>query len=232
MKVIYDKNGGQEPNPQFKSLNKVSLKSDTDSSFDLIYGSDSELLELTDFNEYGWEFLVDKLKYNNEFPLNFLRAGTKESIGDSLDDIKKVSKTFLPSLSQADRGIEFNVDSRGDAHTFIIGSGGQAMAELGSVIVLKGGSSANTDLLLTIRKDYDSEVSLGTAVQIDSSTWKFLIQSEEALNLIRRGNLIFVRPNDQETERVLINITSATLVSPEEHADTSENNMIFVCDTF
>lgn len=101
MKVIYEDEKKTNPNPQFKTINKIIIKSE-DRELIKYYGSDTSLLELDDFNEYGWDFLVRKLKYNSRSPLDFLVDERKEEIGKDLDDIKKVSKTFFPTLSSTE----------------------------------------------------------------------------------------------------------------------------------
>ena len=86
------------PNPQFKTLNKAIASNDKRGEITYYYGSDSKILDLEDYNEYGWEFIVDKYKFNSEFLLNYLPDSSKELIGNKLEDIDKIEKTLFPTL--------------------------------------------------------------------------------------------------------------------------------------
>lgn len=112
MKLIYDryifakKNGilVEYPDPQFKVIDKIIIKDSKGVLPSLVqyYGSDEELIDLTDFNEYGWEFIVGKEKYNSRFALDFLKTSRKEEIGSSLPDIELASKTLFPTTVEVD----------------------------------------------------------------------------------------------------------------------------------
>ena len=111
MKITYDnysirkKNDGtlvKYPNPQFKTLNKIVLKGQDLPDLTQYYGSDQEIIGLTDFNEYGWEFIVEKLKYNDKFILNNLSDQQKEEIGYKMNDIEILEKTFFPTIKHGE----------------------------------------------------------------------------------------------------------------------------------
>ena len=111
MKIQYDRyiiamKDGKEvkiPDPQFKTINKIIFKGPGLGDLIQYYGSDEELIDLTDFNEYGWEFIVGKEKYNSRFALDYLVNSRKEEIGYSLPDIEMASKTLFPTrVKEAD----------------------------------------------------------------------------------------------------------------------------------
>lgn len=89
----------RNPNPQFKTLTKIVMSGEEKENLVKYYGSDEEIIDLTDFNEYGWDFIVNKEKYNNRFPVNFLSDSGKEMIGTKFADIKAVNKSFFPTNS-------------------------------------------------------------------------------------------------------------------------------------
>lgn len=103
MKITYDnyrkKNGVTYPDPKFRAIDKIVLSGPGLPTLTKYYGSDEELINLEDFNEYGWEFVVDKGKYNHRFPLDYLIDSRKEEIGYDLENIDLVSKTILPTLA-------------------------------------------------------------------------------------------------------------------------------------
>ena len=89
------------PNPQFNVINKIFIKSTLGigkPTLTQYYGDNEEIINLEDFNEYGWEFLADKVKYNSKFPLDYLINSRKEEIGSDLVDISTVAKTFFPTV--------------------------------------------------------------------------------------------------------------------------------------
>lgn len=96
------------PNPQFKTLNKA-IASGEQEEITYYYGSDSKLLDLEDYNEYGWEFIVDKYKFNSEFLLNYLPDSSKELIGNKLEDIDKIEKTLFPTSVNQKEGKKSNI---------------------------------------------------------------------------------------------------------------------------
>ena len=103
MKITYEnyrkKNGVTYPDPKFRTIDKIVLSGSGLPTLTKYYGSDEELINLEDFNEYGWEFIVDKGKYNHRFPLDYLIDSRKEEIGYDLENIDLVSKTILPTLA-------------------------------------------------------------------------------------------------------------------------------------
>lgn len=115
MNVIYseyiEKEGQRYPNPQFKALDKAIASNEDKEIDDIIYyyGSDEEILDLGDYNEYGWEFIVDKYKYNSDFLLNYISDGGKGTIGDKLEDISKVSRVLFPTLAKNDSDVKNNI---------------------------------------------------------------------------------------------------------------------------
>lgn len=111
MKITYDnysirkkKDGTlvEYPNPQFKTLNKIVLTGPDLPTQVQYYGSDQEIIGLTDFNEYGWEFIIEKLKYNDKFTLNNLSDQQKEEIGYKMNDIEILEKTFFPTIKHGE----------------------------------------------------------------------------------------------------------------------------------
>ena len=103
MNVTYP--GATNNIPRFTTLDKVILSVDGDSLDDLTlyYGSDTSLLDLDDFNEYGWEFLVKKYRYNSFCPLNLLTLHDKtEVIGYDSNCIENTNKCFFPTLIEVD----------------------------------------------------------------------------------------------------------------------------------
>ena len=98
MRITYP--GATNNIPRFTTLDKVILSGGEGlDNLTLYYGSDTSLLDLDDFNEYGWEFLVKKYRYNSFCPLGLLTThDKKEVIGYKSTDIENVSKCFFPSL--------------------------------------------------------------------------------------------------------------------------------------
>ena len=100
MNVTYP--GATNNIPRFTTLDKVVLTKNRD-SLTLYYGSDTSLLDLDDFNEYGWEFLVKKYRYNSFCPLNLLTLRDKtEVIGYDSNCIENTNKCFFPTLIEVD----------------------------------------------------------------------------------------------------------------------------------
>jgi len=106
-----EKDGKNYPNPQFKTLNKAIASNEQEGLEDITYyyGSDSKILDLEDYNEYGWEFIVDKYKFNSEFLLNYLPDSSKELIGNKLEDIDKIEKTLFPTSVNQKEGEKSNI---------------------------------------------------------------------------------------------------------------------------
>lgn len=106
-----EKDGKNYPNPQFKTLNKAIASNEQEGLEDITYyyGSDSKILDLEDYNEYGWEFIVDKYKFNSEFLLNYLPDSSKELIGNKLEDIDKIEKTLFPTSVDQKEGEKSNI---------------------------------------------------------------------------------------------------------------------------
>lgn len=99
------------PNRQFKTLNMAIASNEQEGleNITYYYGSDSKLLDLEDYNEYGWEFIVDKYKFNSEFLLNYLPDSSKELIGNKLEDIDKIEKTLFPTSVDQEEGEKSNI---------------------------------------------------------------------------------------------------------------------------
>jgi hypothetical protein len=71
----------------------------------LYYGSDKEILDLGDINEYNWKFIIKKLNYNTDFILGNLFESTKKDIvGGKKEDIEKVATTFFPTALYNQQG--------------------------------------------------------------------------------------------------------------------------------
>jgi hypothetical protein len=103
----YDKNVVDYVNPKFKTLDKVVISSKPidQNKPDLIryYGSDDKLINLEDFDEYGWKFLVEKLNYNSDFPLdNLLHSIKNQDLLKTLSNIKLINDTFCPTWIEVD----------------------------------------------------------------------------------------------------------------------------------
>lgn len=105
MKITYDnyKEGGQ-PNPQFSNIDRIVLRSPNLPEITRYYGSDEELIGLEDFNEYGWEFVVSKDRYNSSDPLSNLTKEWKKAIGTEYNDIKTVRETLFPTVTEEKEG--------------------------------------------------------------------------------------------------------------------------------
>lgn len=106
-----EKDGKNYPNPQFKTLNMAIASNEQEGleNITYYYGSDSKILDLEDYNEYGWEFIVDKYKFNSEFLLNYLPNSSKELIGNKLEDIDKIEKTLFPTSVDQEEGEKSNI---------------------------------------------------------------------------------------------------------------------------
>ena len=112
MRITYP--GATNNIPRFTTLDKVILSGGEGlDNLTLYYGSDTSLLDLDDFNEYGWEFLVKKYRYNSFCPLGLLTThDKKEVVGYKSTDIENVSKCFFPSLVEEEdttEGILFSI---------------------------------------------------------------------------------------------------------------------------
>lgn len=90
------------PCPRFKTLNKVIMTDSQgiQSELSQFYGDDEHLVGLEDLNEYGWEFLVNKQKYNSQSPLDYLNDKVKILVGPKLTEVNKLRETFFPTMSK------------------------------------------------------------------------------------------------------------------------------------
>ena len=148
------------PNPQFKTLNKA-IASDEQGELENItyyYGSDSKLLDLGDYNEYGWEFIVDKYKFNSEFLLNYIPNSSKELIGNKLEDIDKIEKTLFPTLVDQEKGEKSNIKYFG---SITIGRQKLIMISVSrgySALNLFDTTISNTDPKITVNFSEEEEI--------------------------------------------------------------------------
>ena len=100
--------------PEFKYLNKVVAKG-LDSTLypDLtkFYGIDTKIANLEDYNEYGWRFFVEKLKFgvNTNFPIEQLDISLKKSITDSIEVAEQYNRTLFPTLLQGEAGTDNSI---------------------------------------------------------------------------------------------------------------------------
>ena len=88
-----------DPLPYFTTINKIVLKGEQQSDITMYYGSDESLLGLSDINEYGWEFLVDKYKHDDTDVLSLLPLAVKNNIGTSMSDLEMLRKALFPTLA-------------------------------------------------------------------------------------------------------------------------------------
>lgn len=111
MKLVYDnyveRDGKKYPNPQFRTIDSIVIKGTGLPSLFQYHGSDKELINLEDFNEYGWEFIVNKELYNHKFALDYLTDKAKENIGKDLEDIQLASRTIFPTMKEEDTASHF-----------------------------------------------------------------------------------------------------------------------------
>ena len=83
-----------DPLPYFTTINKIILKGEQQPDITMYYGSDESLLGLSDINEYGWEFLVDKYKHDDTDVLSLLPLAVKNNIGTSMSDLEMLRKAL------------------------------------------------------------------------------------------------------------------------------------------
>ena len=88
-----------DPLPYFTTINKIILKGEQQPDITMYYGSDESLLGLSDINEYGWEFLVDKYKHDDTDVLSLLPLAVKNNIGTSMSDLEMLRKALFPTLA-------------------------------------------------------------------------------------------------------------------------------------
>ena len=88
-----------DPLPYFTTINKIVLKGESQPDITMYYGSDESLLGLSDINEYGWEFLVNKYKYDDTDVLSLLPFAVKNNIGTSMSDIETLRKALFPTIA-------------------------------------------------------------------------------------------------------------------------------------
>lgn len=105
MIITYKNNGVPVDIPKFNTLDKIVLSNSGSTTKTLYYGSDKELLDLGDMNEYNWKFIIKKLNYNTDFILGNLFESTKKDIvGGKKEDIEKVATTFFPTALYNQQG--------------------------------------------------------------------------------------------------------------------------------
>ena len=91
-----------DENLSFKNIDRIVMRNSNEEEYDLIYlnASNKDIVSLGDINEYGWKFIVDKLKYNQIYPLDFLPDAIKlDVVGTDLNSISAVEKTFFPTIA-------------------------------------------------------------------------------------------------------------------------------------
>ena len=91
-----------DENLSFKNIDRIVMRNSNEEEYDLIYlnASNKDIVSLGDINEYGWKFIVDKLKYNQIYPLDFLPDAIKlDVVGTDLNSISAIEKTFFPTIA-------------------------------------------------------------------------------------------------------------------------------------
>jgi hypothetical protein len=105
MITTYKNDGSPVDIPKFNTLDKIVLSNSGSTTKTLYYGSDKEILDLGDINEYNWKFIIKKLNYNTDFILGNLFESTKKDIvGGKKEDIEKVATTFFPTALYNQQG--------------------------------------------------------------------------------------------------------------------------------
>ena len=104
MTIEFKKDANIDEVRGFSGIGTVILRDSSGNLPDLrnYRASNSDILSLSDFAEYGMDFLPTKYKFSSVFPLEYLSEARKESIGGYYSDISRVSSTFFPTLSETD----------------------------------------------------------------------------------------------------------------------------------
>lgn len=91
-----------EQRKDLKNISTIIIKDSEGILEDIvqIHGSSSSLLGISDFAEYGLNFLPTKYKYNGKFPLELMSNKSRKLVGTELLDLEKVSKSFFPTLCE------------------------------------------------------------------------------------------------------------------------------------
>lgn len=91
-----------EQRKDLKNISTIIIKDSEGRLEDIVqvHGSSSSLLGISDFAEYGLNFLPTKYKYNGKFPLELMSNKSRKLVGTELLDIEKVSRSFFPTLCE------------------------------------------------------------------------------------------------------------------------------------
>lgn len=91
-----------EQRKDLKNISTIIIKDSEGRLEDIvqIHGSSSSLLGISDFAEYGLNFLPTKYKYNGKFPLELMSNKSRKLVGTELLGIEKVSKSFFPTVCE------------------------------------------------------------------------------------------------------------------------------------
>lgn len=99
-----------EQRKDLKNISTIIIKDSEGRLEDIVqvHGSSSSLLGISDFAEYGLNFLPTKYKYNGKFPLELMSNKSRKLVGTELLDIEKVSRSFFPTLCEESDKPEYN----------------------------------------------------------------------------------------------------------------------------
>lgn len=91
-----------EQRKDLKNISTIIIKDSEGILEDIVqvHGSSSSLLGISDYAEYGLNFLPTKYKYNGKFPLELMSNKSRKLVGTELLDIEKVSRSFFPTLCE------------------------------------------------------------------------------------------------------------------------------------
>lgn len=161
MKIILNKNDTEG----LRDLVSIVIKDSGENLPDIIQyrGSSRKLIGIEDFAEYGLEFIPDKYKFNDVFPLEFLNDATKKMAGGKLSNIEKLEKVFFPTLSNT------TANTLSSNNTYF-----------GSVVI-----SSQTLVMINIPKGYDQVYVYDKEISFFSDSWKLHFESteEDSINL-------------------------------------------------
>lgn len=160
-------------------------------------GSSEKLLGIEDFAEYGLEFIPDKYKFNDIFPLEFLDNATKKMAGGKLSNIEKLEKVFFPTLSNETAN---TLSSSNNTY-------------FGSVVI-----SNQTLVMINIPKGYDQVFVYDSEIASFNDSWKLKFESTEEDNINLNKILWFIISPDGEVYDVNVSYHAWTeSINPERN---------------
>ena len=174
MKIILKENDTEG----LRDLVSIIIKDSKGELSDIIQyrGSNKRLLGIEDFAEYGLEFIPDKYKFNDTFPLEILDDATKKMVGGKLSNIEKLESVFFPTLSN----ITTNTLSSNNTY-------------FGSIVI-----SNQTLIMVNVPKGYDQAYIYDSEISSFSDSWKLQFESTEEDNTNLSKILWFVISPDGE----------------------------------